>query len=92
MEEIVMRKIELLDCTLRDGGYINDNDFGFYNIKEIIKKLEKAKIDIIECGYLKDTKEEYSKDITEFRRSEELEEQELLSDIVNLILEFIFDE
>lgn len=74
-----MRKIELLDCTLRDGGYINDNDFGFYNIKEIIKKLEKAKIDIIECGYLKDTKEEYSKDITEFRHSEELEEQELLS-------------
>lgn len=74
-----MRKIELLDCTLRDGGYVNNNTFGYSNIKEIIKYLEKANIDLIECGYLKDTQEEYDQDVTEFRRSEELEEQKLLS-------------
>ncbi len=81
-----MRKIELLDCTLRDGGYVNNNNFGFYNIKAIIKKLEDANIDIIECGYLKDTKDYYSKDVTEFNRSEELIEQGLLNNVNNYTL------
>jgi 4-hydroxy 2-oxovalerate aldolase len=45
--------IELLDCTLRDGGYINNWKFGKQNIIEIIKGLINANIDIIECGFLK---------------------------------------
>lgn len=73
-----MRKIEILDCTLRDGGYVNDNEFGYDNIKQLIKYLEEAKIEIIECGYLMDTKEEYSVDRTEYRKMEELEEQNLI--------------
>ena len=73
-----MRKIELLDCTLRDGGYVNNNQFGYENIKLLIKYLEQAKIDLIECGYLMDTEEEYSKDKTEYRRMEELEKQKLI--------------
>ena len=60
-----MRKIMVLDCTLRDGGYVNDNKFGNKNIKKIIQYLNSAKIDIVECGYLKD-KIEYDKDKTEF--------------------------
>ena len=44
--------IEILDCTLRDGGYINDWDFGRKTIMSILDKLERAKIDIIECGFL----------------------------------------
>ena len=60
-----MRKIMVLDCTLRDGGYVNDNKFGYKNIKKIIQYLNSAKIDIVECGYLKD-KIEYDKDKTEF--------------------------
>src|SRR5699024_8578407 len=74
-----MRKIEILDCTLRDGGYVNDNEFGYDNIKQLIKYLEEAKIELIECGYLMDTKEEYSVDRTEYRRMEELEEQNLIA-------------
>jgi len=49
-----MNKIKILDCTLRDGGYVNNWRFGKENIKFIINKLVEANIDIIECGYLDD--------------------------------------
>lgn len=44
--------IQVLDCTLRDGGYINDWKFGRKTIISILDKLERAGIDIIECGFL----------------------------------------
>ncbi len=47
-----MRKINVLDCTLRDGGYINKFYFGESVIQGIVSKLSKASIDIIECGFL----------------------------------------
>lgn len=46
--------ISILDCTLRDGGYINDWKFGYQNIRSILSKLTKAQIDIVECGFLED--------------------------------------
>lgn len=46
-------KIELLDCTLRDGAYIVDARFGTPAVKGIIRKMQDANIDIIECGWLK---------------------------------------
>lgn len=48
-----MDRVNILDCTLRDGGYINDFNFGYDVICGIISKLTKASIDIIECGWLK---------------------------------------
>ena len=47
-----MNKINILDCTLRDGGYCNKWRFGFDNIKKIVRGLIDANIDIIECGYI----------------------------------------
>ena len=44
--------IRILDCTLRDGGYINDWKFGRDTIVSILDKLDQAHIDIIECGFL----------------------------------------
>lgn len=46
--------ILLLDCTLRDGAYIVDAKFGSAAMKGIIKKMQDANVDIIECGWLKD--------------------------------------
>lgn len=46
--------IKLLDCTLRDGAYVVDSNFGSSSIKGIISHLQDAKVDIIECGWLKD--------------------------------------
>ncbi len=48
-----MGKVEILDCTLRDGAYIVDSMFGDGAIRGIIGKLQKANIDLIECGWLK---------------------------------------
>lgn len=48
--------IKLLDCTLRDGGYVNEWEFGEFNIRRIISSLNLARIDIVECGYLSDKK------------------------------------
>lgn len=46
------KKIRLLDCTLRDGGHVVDGKFGKEVIREVIKKLVDANIDIIEVGFL----------------------------------------
>ncbi len=51
------RKIQLLDCTLRDGAYIVEGKFGIQAIRGIIKKMQDAHVDIIECGWLKDKKD-----------------------------------
>ena len=59
-----MGNIKLLDCTLRDGGYVNNWMFGYDMICDTIKELEKSNVDIIELGFLKN--EEYIKDRTVF--------------------------
>ena len=48
-----MDKISLLDCTLRDGGYINDFAFGKQTIASVVSGLADAGIEIVECGFLK---------------------------------------
>ena len=49
-----MGKIEVLDCTLRDGAYIVESRFGTAAIRGIIGKLQNSEIEIVECGWLKD--------------------------------------
>ena len=49
-----MKNISLLDCTLRDGGYVNDWRFGRTNIVSIFERLVDANVDIIEVGFLDD--------------------------------------
>ena len=60
-----MSKIQVLDCTLRDGGYCNECNFGFENEKKIVQGLVDANIDIIECGFLINSTE-YDEDKTKF--------------------------
>ncbi|MCI8287973.1 MAG: hypothetical protein HFH89_10025 [Lachnospiraceae bacterium] len=55
--------LKLLDCTLRDGGYVNNWKWGFQCAREIIRALVKAHIDIIEVGFLRNV-EGYDPDIT----------------------------
>lgn len=47
-----MRNVQILDCTLRDGGFVNDWNFGMGSIVSIIGRLVKAGIDIIEVGFI----------------------------------------
>ena len=46
--------IQLLDCTLRDGGYVNDWKFGQTNLVSVFERLVDAGVDIIEIGFLDD--------------------------------------
>lgn len=48
-----MGKINLLDCTLRDGGYINDWRFGETATADIITSLENTRAEIIELGFIR---------------------------------------
>ena len=47
-------KVKVLDCTLRDGAYIVNGNFSKASIRGIVDKLNTARIDIIEVGWLKD--------------------------------------
>ena len=49
-----MKAIKLLDCTLRDGGYINDWEFGHSVVTGTYKRLDAAGVDYIEIGFLDD--------------------------------------
>ena len=56
-----MGELKLLDCTLRDGGYVNDWKFGHNNIVSVFERLVEADIDIVEIGFL-DERRTYDKD------------------------------
>lgn len=65
-----MPKIQILDCTLRDGGYVNDFRFGKYGIQKIINQLTDSGIDIVECGFLEDG--DYDPNCTVFQTAEQI--------------------
>ena len=67
-----MHNIKVLDCTLRDGGYINKWEFGKKNIYHILSNLVLAKLDYIECGFLKPN--EYDNNKSLFKTIEDLEQ------------------
>lgn len=52
-----MHSLSLLDCTLRDGGYVNDWEFGHNVITGTYKRLDEAGVDYIEVGFLDDRRE-----------------------------------
>ncbi|MEE3410080.1 MAG: hypothetical protein VZQ47_05580 [Treponema sp.] len=58
-----MKSIKLLDCTLRDGGYINDWKFGNEAIHDISNKLVNSGIDIVELGFLKNEQEDENRTV-----------------------------
>ena len=58
--------VQILDCTLRDGGYINNWSFTRANTIATIDALCEAKIDIIECGFI-NPKNGHDKDSTLYR-------------------------
>lgn len=47
-----MSQVKFLDCTLRDGGYINQWKFGRDTIWDMLNRFSKAGVDIVECGFL----------------------------------------
>ena len=42
---------KILDCTIRDGGYLNSWDFSFQAVKDIYQQLSRSGIDVVEIGF-----------------------------------------
>ena len=66
-----MADVKLLDCTLRDGGYINDWHWGLGSARRIIQSLTRAGTDIVEVGFLRNV-DGYDPDVTVCNTIEEL--------------------
>ena len=66
-----MADIKLLDCTLRDGGYVNDWQWGFGQARRIIQTLTRAGVDVVEVGFLRNV-DGYDPDVTVCNTIEEL--------------------
>ncbi|MBQ8630058.1 MAG: aldolase catalytic domain-containing protein [Oscillospiraceae bacterium] len=55
-----MNNLWVLDVTLRDGGCVNDFNFGQAYMEKILFAQEAAGIDVIEMGYIDEKKGSYS--------------------------------
>ena len=47
-----MKRVNILDCTLRDGAYLVNKEFGKSSINGIIDGLMRTGIDFVEIGFL----------------------------------------
>ena len=43
--------IQVLDCTIRDGGYLNEWDFSPQMVRDVYRRLSQAGIDYFEIGF-----------------------------------------
>lgn len=59
-----MNTIEVLDCTLRDGGYVNDWCFGDVCAQEIVNLVSLSGVDYTELAFMKCC--DYEKDKIQF--------------------------
>ena len=51
-----MKNIKVLDVTLRDGGCVNNFDFGQEYMDSILNSLQDSGVDVIELGYIDEHK------------------------------------
>jgi len=51
LKSIKIKKMKILDCTLRDGGYYTNWDFDQDLVIEYAKSMEELPIDYVEVGY-----------------------------------------
>jgi len=53
------KKTTVIDCTLRDGGLMNNSHFSLETVQAVYKSLSDAGVDIVEVGY-KNSKKQLS--------------------------------
>lgn len=51
MTKIKESKIKVLDCTIRDGGYLNNWNFPMKMVREVYRALSRAGVDYVEIGF-----------------------------------------
>ena len=50
-----MKNVEILDCTLRDGGRLFNCEFSDEMITDVASRLQESHVDVIEVGFLRDS-------------------------------------
>jgi CMP-N-acetylneuraminic acid synthetase len=61
-EATIEYKFKILDCTIRDGGYLNNWQWEYSQVLEMYKALSLSGIDFMEIGFIcTDTKPEYGR-------------------------------
>lgn len=71
-----MNSLKVLDVTLRDGGCVNDFNFGQAYMEKILTAQEDSGVDIIELGYIDENKG------SEFGRTQYINEQVIADTIL----------
>ena len=44
-------QLKVVDCTIRDGGLMNDSHFSFEMVKNVFRLLAQSGVDMVELGY-----------------------------------------
>ena len=52
-------EIKVIDCTIRDGGLVNNSNFTLESVRSVYKAVCAAGVDIVELGY-RNSKEQFS--------------------------------
>ena len=50
------RQVQILDCSIRDGGYVNDWHFSPDLVREVYRAASKAGVDFVELGFRSSSK------------------------------------
>jgi len=48
---MVSSRVQMLDCTLRDGGYYNEWNFSRQLVDRYLQALSSARVDAVEIGF-----------------------------------------
>ena len=83
---MISSEIKILDCTLRDGGYLIDWIFGEKSIHSILENLSKSGVDFIELGFLKE--QVFNEDKTFFSSIDDLKDLVSESQKYTLMINF----
>jgi len=46
-----MKNLNIIDCTIRDGGYYNNWDFSKDLVNDYLQTMKDIKIDYVEIGF-----------------------------------------
>ena len=52
-------EIKVIDCSIRDGGLMNNSKFPLDMVKKVFKAIDDSGVDIVELGY-RNSKEHFS--------------------------------
>ncbi|MFA6282155.1 MAG: aldolase catalytic domain-containing protein [Candidatus Omnitrophota bacterium] len=74
-------KIKVFDCTIRDGGLINNHDFDDRFVREVYKAVSAAGVDYMEIGYKNSKKLFSSKEFGKWKFCEDRDIEEVIKGI-----------